>query len=112
MRRALYVLAVTLLGLAGSGLRAQAPDPAKATVAPELDRARAAATALSTELRARLMQEMGAGGPCLACHGDPAAMKPEVAAMLRELFPEDRAVGYKDGDFRGAVSVSVAAPVR
>jgi hypothetical protein len=174
---------------------ARAQAPTSATVPPELERARAAAAALSSELRARLMEEMKAGGPvqgvkvcsevapayaakhsvdgltvrrvsekfrnpadrpdayevaklkelavahgkgelpaetfewvgegaaralrylkpitiggpCLSCHGDPAAMKPDVAAMIRERYPEDRAVGYKDGDFRGAVSVVVAA---
>ena len=187
-------VAVLILGATAVAVRAQ--DAAKDAVAPELERARAAAAALSTELRARLMEEMKAGGPvqgvkvcsevapayaakhsmdglavrrvsekfrnpadepdayeaaklaelaaahargalpaetfewigdgpqralrylkpitiggpCLTCHGDPAAMKPEVAAMLRERYPEDRAVGYRDGDFRGAVSVTVAAP--
>ena len=58
----------------------------------------------------RYLKPITIGGPCLGCHGDPAAMKPEVAAMLRERYPEDRAIGYRDGDFRGAVSVTVAAP--
>ena len=56
----------------------------------------------------RYLKPITIGGPCLACHGDPASMKPEVAAMIRERYPEDRAVGYKDGDFRGAVSVVVS----
>ena len=55
----------------------------------------------------RYLKPITIGGPCLSCHGDPAAVKPEVAAMIRERYPEDRAVGYKDGDFRGAVSVVV-----
>jgi hypothetical protein len=57
----------------------------------------------------RYLKPITIGGPCLTCHGDPAAMKPEVAAMIRERYPEDRAVGYKDGDLRGAVSVVVVA---
>ena len=186
------VMAVTL----AAGALAQSAGQTNEAVAPELERARAAAAALSTELRARLMEEMkmggpvqgvkvcsevapeyaakhsvngltvrrvsekyrnsadkpdayeaaklrelaaaharGAlpaetfewvgegparalrflkpitiGGPCLACHGDPATMKPEVAVMIRERYPNDLAVGYLDGDLRGAVSVVVSSP--
>ena len=186
--------ALAALILAAAGALAQAPDAKSSPAAPELERARAAAAALSTELRARLMEEMKAGGPvrgvrvcsevaqeyaakhsvdgltvrrvsekyrnpadipdayeaekladfaaahgrgelpveswewvgegqartlrylkpvtiggpCLACHGDPSAMKPEVAEMIRERYPRDLAVGYADGDFRGVVSVTVA----
>ena len=56
----------------------------------------------------RYLKPITIGGPCLSCHGDPSAMKPEVAAMILERYPSDLAVGYADGDFRGAVSVTVA----
>lgn len=36
---------------------------------------------------------------CLACHGESLA--PEVAARLREAYPDDRATGFDVGDFRG-----------
>jgi hypothetical protein len=193
MRRKLIVAAV-VLDLAGAGARAQTPAaPAAPTNTAEVERAREAATALTTELRARLAQELAAGGPvaavrvcseaapqvaaehskaglrvrraserwrnpadkpdaweagqlrrlatahakgelpaevyevvssgtwrvlrylkpivigsqCLACHGDPAAIDPEVAALIRERYPDDTAVGYREGELRGAVSVSV-----
>ncbi len=38
---------------------------------------------------------------CLGCHGDPA----KVPAVVRKLFPDDRATGYEVGQLRGAVSV-------
>jgi hypothetical protein len=44
---------------------------------------------------------------CLQCHGDPAAMDPEVNAKLEAAYPGDLAVGYEAGDFRGVVRVSV-----
>lgn len=44
---------------------------------------------------------------CLACHGDPAAMSPEVRDLLAERYPADRATGYRAGDLRGAISVRV-----
>ncbi len=47
---------------------------------------------------------------CLACHGDPATLEPEVRAVLAKRYPEDRATGYSAGDFRGAVSVRVPLP--
>jgi len=36
---------------------------------------------------------------CLVCHGD--ALQPDVVAKISESYPEDRATGFKDGDFRG-----------
>ena len=43
------------------------------------------------------------GAPCLACHGTD--IKPEVAAALAELYPEDAATGYSTGDIRGAFTI-------
>jgi hypothetical protein len=48
--------------------------------------------------------------PCLACHGEPAAIAPEVRRILAQRYPGDRAVGYTAGQLRGAISVRV--PVR
>ena len=36
---------------------------------------------------------------CLTCHGKSLA--PELSQRIRELYPEDRAVGYEVGDLRG-----------
>jgi hypothetical protein len=33
-----------------------------------------------------------------------------VAAKLRELYPDDRAVGYSPGQIRGAVTLKKALP--
>jgi hypothetical protein len=46
--------------------------------------------------------------PCLTCHGENLAEP--IAAKLSELYPEDRAVGYQVGDFRGVFWVEFAAP--
>ncbi|WP_455200054.1 Tll0287-like domain-containing protein [Kaarinaea lacus] len=53
----------------------------------------------------RFMKAIGVKGQCLACHGDPAGMKDEVKALLKERYPHDQAKGYKAGDLRGAVSI-------
>lgn len=42
--------------------------------------------------------------PCAACHG--TAIAPEVKAKLAELYPADKATGFKPGDLRGAIAVS------
>ncbi|MCC6215872.1 MAG: DUF3365 domain-containing protein [Polyangiaceae bacterium] len=44
---------------------------------------------------------------CLACHGDPAKLSPEVSARLRARYPDDRAVGFAEGDVRGVVWVEI-----
>ena len=36
---------------------------------------------------------------CLTCHGE--AIPPAVTERIKELYPEDRAVGFKAGDLRG-----------
>lgn len=47
---------------------------------------------------------MTAGQPCLACHG--SELKPEVAAKIKELYPDDQATGFSAGDMRGAFTVT------
>lgn len=51
----------------------------------------------------RFMKAIPTGSLCLNCHG--ADLKPEVTAKIAELYPEDKAVGYKEGDLRGAFVV-------
>jgi hypothetical protein len=48
------------------------------------------------------MKETRAGGALNA-----VGVCSEVAALIRERYPQDRATGYAEGDLRGAVSVSV-----
>lgn len=42
--------------------------------------------------------------PCSACHGGD--LKPDVAAKIREIYPQDQATGFKPGEIRGAFSVT------
>lgn len=44
---------------------------------------------------------------CLACHGTNDRMAEDVRTMLDDRYPQDRARGYKSGDFLGMVSVVV-----
>ena len=50
------------------------------------------------------------GALCLNCHGDPASIDPSLVNLLKENYPEDKAVNYSEGDFRGLVSIKVEYP--
>ena len=51
----------------------------------------------------RFMKAIPVGEVCLKCHGEN--IDPVVKAKLIELYPGDKAVGYKLGDLRGAFTV-------
>jgi hypothetical protein len=52
----------------------------------------------------RFMKAVPTGDVCLKCHGTQLA--PEVAQVLADIYPEDRATGYNVGDIRGAFVVT------
>jgi len=51
----------------------------------------------------RFMKAIPTGEVCLKCHG--TEISPAVTAKLTELYPDDKATGYKEGDLRGAFVV-------
>lgn len=53
-------------------------------------------------LRPIIAQEM-----CLKCHGGPKDVSVEVREILKQKYPEDRALNHQVGDIRGAVSVII-----
>jgi len=42
---------------------------------------------------------------CLNCHGSETDIMPEVKQLIAQEYTSDKAVGYKIGDLRGAVSL-------
>ncbi len=52
----------------------------------------------------RYMKAIPTGAVCLKCHG--AAIKEPVKNKLAELYPDDKATGYKAGQIRGAFTLS------
>lgn len=42
---------------------------------------------------------------CLNCHGGADRVSPAVQARLAALYPGDRAVGYRTGEIRGAITL-------
>jgi len=49
--------------------------------------------------------------PCLACHGPADSLDDEVTTALAELYPEDQATGFAEGDLRGWFWIEVPAQV-
>ena len=44
---------------------------------------------------------------CLTCHGVLGeTMKHEADSIIKSLYPNDKAIGFKEGDFRGIWSIS------
>ncbi|MDO9052088.1 MAG: DUF3365 domain-containing protein [Methylotenera sp.] len=53
----------------------------------------------------RYMKAIPTQAMCLQCHGGTDNIQPTVQALLKQLYPNDLAVGYKVGEIRGAISV-------
>lgn len=51
----------------------------------------------------RLMKAIPTQALCLGCHGDN--LSDDVKSELKLRYPEDQAVGFKEGDIRGAFSL-------
>jgi hypothetical protein len=56
----------------------------------------------------RYMKAIRTGAPCLTCHG--SEIEPDIQDKLKELYPEDKATGFKAGDLRGAFSITETLP--
>ncbi len=56
----------------------------------------------------RYMKAIPTVALCLNCHGE--TLSPEVAAKLKELYPNDQAHGFKEGDLRGAFTIAKPLP--
>ncbi len=46
-------------------------------------------------------------GLCLKCHGTESEITNETSLAIKKLYPNDKAVGYKSGELRGSIKVSI-----
>lgn len=92
------------------------PDAWEKTVLEDFDRRQAAGENPATLEKAefvtegdkrslRYMKALPTQNFCLGCHGADAQISPEAQAKLKELYPNDLATGYKEGQIRGALTV-------
>jgi Protein of unknown function (DUF3365) len=87
-----------------------APKPwAAAIVARYADRRAAGVDGFAVDLgeRVGVMRPIAHRAVCSPCHGAEEQLSPKVRAELRDRYPRDRAVGFKDGDLRGWLWVEV-----
>lgn len=94
---------------------ANAPDAWEKAVLEKFEQRKAAGEEVKQMAFAETVEENGekyfrfmkaiptAEKPCLMCHG--SNIKPEVAAKLDEVYPQDKARGFKAGDIRGAFTL-------
>lgn len=92
------------------------PDAWEKTVLEDFDRRQAAGENVAMLEKAeilvdgdkrtmRYMKALPAQKLCLNCHGAADTMEPAVRARLSELYPNDLATGYAEGQIRGALTV-------
>lgn len=53
----------------------------------------------------RFMRPIVVQPKCLFCHGSSEQIPVSIRTMLKQEYPFDRAIGYKAGELRGAVSI-------
>ncbi|HEX6307995.1 MAG TPA: DUF3365 domain-containing protein [Longimicrobiales bacterium] len=57
----------------------------------------------------RYYEPLGVIPLCVQCHGPPDSIAPDVRAVIAQRYPQDRATGYRVGDLRGLIRVTVPA---
>jgi len=53
----------------------------------------------------RYMKALPTQDICLQCHGTPDRLSPAVQAKLKDLYPNDKGVGYHAAEIRGAITI-------
>jgi hypothetical protein len=66
------------------------------------------ARVVDLEDRVGLLRPIGVLGMCIPCHGSAEEISSEVNTILESAYPEDQAVGFAIGDFRGFLWAEVA----
>lgn len=74
---------------------------------PGADKARPSKLVQKVDGGYRYYQPITMLSACLACHGERDSINSKVLSKLAERYPNDQALGYKEGDFRGVIRVSV-----
>ena len=56
----------------------------------------------------RVYKPIGVNANCLICHGNPADQTPNLRIKLKAYYPNDKATGYTEREWRGLIRVNVA----
>jgi len=57
--------------------------------------------------RVGVMRPVAHRAVCSACHGVEKELNPRVRAELKDRYPKDQAIGFRDGDLRGWIWVEL-----
>jgi hypothetical protein len=55
-----------------------------------------------------VLRPIGTVSLCTTCHGSTSELSADVRERLRALYPQDEAVGFREGDLRGWLWAEVA----
>ncbi len=55
----------------------------------------------------RYMKPIYVERACLECHGEREKILPSIRQFLERRYPHDEAYDYKEGDFRGGISITI-----
>ena len=55
----------------------------------------------------RYYKPLKVGAVCLTCHGEKKYIDDAIYKKIKTIYPNDKATGYKVGDFRGVIRVSI-----
>jgi hypothetical protein len=53
----------------------------------------------------RYMKAVPTQAECLACHGTERHLSADAHARIKELYPDDKATGFRPGQIRGAITM-------
>lgn len=53
----------------------------------------------------RYYQPIMVAQACTNCHGERDSLSEEIRTVLDSIYPDDKATGYKEGDFRGVLRI-------
>lgn len=95
------------------------PDAWESAALEEFDRRAAAGESAATlekwtstmngeRIETRYIRALPVQQICLACHGSPETIAPEVRTQLQLRYPHDKATGYSIGQIRGAMTIRKA----
>ena len=60
---------------------------------------------IETDKSTRVYKPLLTQKVCLKCHG--SNLSPEISKIIKEKYPDDQAVGFKEGDLRGVIVAEV-----
>ena len=51
----------------------------------------------------RVYKPLLTGKACMKCHGNEAKISSDIKAVITKVYPNDMAMNFKEGDFRGVI---------